>query len=168
MYIYLFIYIQREHTVLYLFFIKQYICHEKIFSASGYQYIFHISAHRAALFCVCVRTCVCSVVSDSANPWTEALQAPLSMEFPRQEYWSGLPFPAPGDHSNPGIESSSLLYWQADSLLRHHLGSALSFLFLFSCSVMSTLCDPMGCRASGFPVLYHLPEFAQTPVASSR
>ena len=120
--------------------------------------------------CVCVRTGVCSVVSDSANPWTEALQAPLSMEFPRQEYWSGLPFPAPGDLSNPGIEPSSLLPWQADSSLRHHLGSALSFLFLllFSCSVMSTLCNPMGCSMPGFPVLHHLPEFAQTHVASSR
>ena len=35
----------------------------------------------------------CSVVSDSAIPWTVAYQAPLSMEFSRQEYWSGLPFP---------------------------------------------------------------------------
>ena len=34
--------------------------------------------------------CVCSVLSDSANPWTVACQAPLSMEFSRQEYWSGL------------------------------------------------------------------------------
>ena len=38
------------------------------------------------------------VVSDSfATPWTIARKAPLSMEFPRQEYWSGLPFPSPGD-----------------------------------------------------------------------
>ena len=36
-----------------------------------------------------------SVVSDSATPWTVARQAPLSMEFSRQEYWSGLPFPSP-------------------------------------------------------------------------
>ena len=40
-------------------------------------------------------------------PWTVAHQAPLSMEFPRQEYWSGLPFPPPGDLSNPGIEPVS-------------------------------------------------------------
>ena len=39
----------------------------------------------------------CSVVSDSVTPWTVAQQAPLSMEFSRQEYWSGLPFPTPGD-----------------------------------------------------------------------
>ena len=41
------------------------------------------------------------------TPWTTAHQAPLSMEFPRQEYWSGLPFPPPGDLPNPGIESES-------------------------------------------------------------
>ena len=37
-----------------------------------------------------------------------AHQAPLSLEFPRQEYWSGLPFPPPGDRPNPGIEPVSL------------------------------------------------------------
>ena len=50
---------------------------------------------------------VCSVVSDSATPGTIAHQAPLSMGFPRQEYWSRLPFPSPGDLSNPGIEPAS-------------------------------------------------------------
>ena len=35
-------------------------------------------------------------------------QAPLSMRFPKQEYWSGLPFPAPGDLPNPGIKPASL------------------------------------------------------------
>ena len=43
-----------------------------------------------------------------ATPWTLARQAPLPMEFPRQEYWSGLPFPSPGDLSKPGIEPVSL------------------------------------------------------------
>ena len=42
-----------------------------------------------------------------AIPWTVAHQAPLSMGFPRQEYWSGLPFPSPGDLLNPEIESAS-------------------------------------------------------------
>ena len=41
------------------------------------------------------------------TPQTIALQAPLSMEFSRQEYWSGLPCPLPGDLPNPGIESRS-------------------------------------------------------------
>ena len=40
--------------------------------------------------------------------WTVAHQAPLSMGFSRQEYWSGLPFPTPGDLPNPGIEAESL------------------------------------------------------------
>ena len=41
------------------------------------------------------------------TPETVAYQAPLSMEFARQEYWSGLPFPSPGDRLNPGIELTS-------------------------------------------------------------
>ena len=50
---------------------------------------------------------VASVVSSSATPWTVAHPAPLSMGFSRQEYWSGLPYPSPGDLPNPGIEPSS-------------------------------------------------------------
>ena len=42
-----------------------------------------------------------------ATPWTIAQQAPLSMAFPRQEYWSGLPFPSSGDLPDPGIEPAS-------------------------------------------------------------
>ena len=42
-----------------------------------------------------------------ATPWTVACQAPLSMEFFRQEYWSRLPYPPPGDLLNPGIEPAS-------------------------------------------------------------
>ena len=49
----------------------------------------------------------CSVVSDSATPRTVALQASLSMGFPRQEYWSGLPFPPPGDLPYPGMETDA-------------------------------------------------------------
>ena len=43
-----------------------------------------------------------------ATPWTVACQAPLSMEFSRQEYWSGLPFPIPGDLPSPAIEPMSI------------------------------------------------------------
>ena len=42
-----------------------------------------------------------------ATPWTIALQAPLLMGFPRQEYWSGLPFPSPRDLPDPGIKPGS-------------------------------------------------------------
>ena len=48
-----------------------------------------------------------SIMSDPATPWTIAHQAPLPMEFSRQEYWSGLPFPSPGDLLNPRIEPGS-------------------------------------------------------------
>ena len=50
-----------------------------------------------------------------ATPWTVAYQAPLSMRFSRQEYWSGLPFPSPGDLPDPGIEAGSPTL-QADAL----------------------------------------------------
>ena len=49
------------------------------------------------------------------TPWPVACQAPLSMGFSRQEYWSGLPFPCPGDLLNPGVEPGSPAL-QADSL----------------------------------------------------
>ena len=55
------------------------------------------------------------IVSDFATPWTIALQAPLSMEFSRQEYWNGLPFPSPGDLPIPRIEPESPAL-QANSL----------------------------------------------------
>ena len=66
---------------------------------------------------------VCSGVSDSATSWTVARQVPLSMGFPRQEYWSGLPFPPPGDLPDPGIEPESPKNWQAGSLPLSPLGS---------------------------------------------
>ena len=50
------------------------------------------------------------------TPWTVAHQTPLSMEFSRQEYWSGWPFPSPGDLPDPGIKPSYPTL-QADSLL---------------------------------------------------
>ena len=49
----------------------------------------------------------CSAVSDSATPWTVTHQTPLSMEFSRQEQWSRLSFPSPGDLPHPGIEPKS-------------------------------------------------------------
>ena len=48
-----------------------------------------------------------SVVFDSVTPWTVARQLPLSMGFPRQEYWSRLPFPTPGDLHDPRIKPAS-------------------------------------------------------------
>ena len=65
-----------------------------------------------------------SVMSDFATPWTIAYQAPPPMGFSRQEYWSGLPFPSPGDLPNPGIEPTSPAL-QVDSLPLSHRGCAL-------------------------------------------
>ena len=67
--------------------------------------------------CACV--CVCESLSRVqlfATAWTAAHQAPLSMEFSRQEYWSGLPFASPEELPNPGIEPRSPAL-QADSCL---------------------------------------------------
>ena len=62
-----------------------------------------------------------SVLSDSATLWTVAHQAPLPMGFSRLEYWSGLPFPSPGDLPGPEIEPRSPAL-QADALLSELLG----------------------------------------------
>ena len=68
---------------------------------------------------MCVHACeVTSVMSDSVTLRTVVHQAPLSMGFSRQEYWSGLPCPPPEDLPGPGIKptSFSLLHWQVGSL----------------------------------------------------
>ena len=54
-----------------------------------------------------------------AVPWTIDHEATLSMGFSRQEHWSRLPFPPPGDLPNPGIEPLCLIHWQADSWQAH-------------------------------------------------
>ena len=64
---------------------------------------------------------ITSVMSDSCNPLTVVLQAPLSMGFSRQEHWSGLPCPPPGDLPDSWIERASLAL-QADSLSWSHQG----------------------------------------------
>ena len=61
-----------------------------------------------------------------ATPWTVAYQAPRSMKFSRQEYWSGLPFPSPGDLPDPGIEPRSPAL-QADALPSEPLVASDSF-----------------------------------------
>ena len=53
--------------------------------------------------------CVLSHVQLFATLWTVARQAPLPMEFSRQEYWTGLPFPTPGDLPHPGTDPSCLV-----------------------------------------------------------
>ena len=72
--------------------------------------------------CVCVCACLLlSRVRLFATPWIVAVQASLSMEFSRQEYWRGLPFPSPGDLPDLGIEPWPAAL-QADSLHSAPLG----------------------------------------------
>ena len=95
------------------------------------------------------------------TPWTVACQAPLSMEFSRQESWSGLPCSSPGDLPDPGIEPW-LPTLQADSLLSEPLGKphsvdyyAIDSYFRVACGkpeekeVASDWCD----QGSGGPEL---------------
>jgi len=94
-----------------------------------------------------------SCVQLFATPWTVACQAPLSMGFSRHEYWSGLPFPSPGDLPNRGIELASLTSPTFSSVQ-------------FSSVTQSclTLCNPMDCSTPGLPVHHQLPELTQTQV----
>ena len=97
--------------------------------------------------CVCVLS-HCSHVRLFATPCTVACQAPLSMGFSRQEYWSGLPFPPPADLSNPGIKPESPAL--QDSLLLNHWGSPkihmdLQLLFLFLAPSASQLSEISKC-----------------------
>ena len=64
-----------------------------------------------------------------ATPWTVAYQDSLSMGFSRQEYWSGLPFPSPGDLPDPGIEPRSPAL-QADALTSEPPGKLIQWRFL--------------------------------------
>jgi len=90
------------------------------------------------------------------------------MGFPRQEHWSGLPFPSPGDLPDSGIEPLSAAL-QADSLPTKPSGkssAALSTVQFSSVQSLShvRLCDPMNRRTPGLPVHHQLPEFTQTHV----
>ena len=123
-----------------------------------------------------------------ATPWTVAHQAPLSMEFSRQEYWSGLPFSSSGDLSDSGFELPCLTSLSLGSLpLVPQLGSPslpnwlltcwnfpqielqasrLWKFFQFSWVTQScpTLFDPMNRSTPGLPVHHQLLEFTQTHV----
>ena len=74
---------------------------------------------------VCVHTQPCPTL---VIPWTVPHQAHLSMGFSRQEYWSGLSFPTPGDLPDPGTEPMALdvLHWQPDSLALRHPGGHIT------------------------------------------
>ena len=101
--------------------------------------------------------------------WTIAHQAPLSMGFSRQEYWSGFPCPPPGDLPVQGLNLhlSCLLHWQVGSLpLAPPDKSTCLNSVQFSSVAQScpTLCDPMNHSTPGLPVHHQLLEFTQTHV----
>ena len=91
-----------------------------------------------------------SCVQLFVTPWTGVCQAPLSMGFSKQEYWSGLPFPYPGDLPDPGIDPRSPTF-QAHSLPSEPLGN-----FSESESEVTqlcpTLCNPVDCSPPGSSV----------------
>ena len=94
-------------------------------------------------------------MSDSfVTLWTVAHQAPLPMGFPRQEYWSGLPFPSPGDLLTQEL-NPCLLHWWAGSLPLHHLGSPQRMVAAYRTAVIkirkvlfSPACPSSGPRSS--------------------
>ena len=73
---------------------------EEKYQCINYSFLFVVSLY--------VHVCVLSRVRLYVTPWTIAHQVPLSMEFSRQEYWSGFPSPTPGDLSDSGIKPTSL------------------------------------------------------------
>ena len=108
------------------------------------------------MMCVCMHAKFRPTLS---NPWTVACQAPLPIEFSRQEYRSGLPFPSPGDLPTQG---SYLHLITAPALAGGFFTtSAICCLVVQSCL---TLSNPMDCSTPGFPVLRHLLEIIQTHV----
>ena len=100
-----------------------------------------------------------------ATPWTLELDMPQSMEFSRQEYWSGLPFPLSGDLPDPGIEPRSPTL-QADALTSEPPGGECKLVQPFS-SVLShvRLCNTMDCSMPGL-LVHHEWELTQTHVHS--
>ena len=107
-----------------LFLLSLYYClFQNVIEMESYRLqctLFRLTSFTYHQTSVCVCVCVCvwfdnfvcaqslSVVQFYATLWTVACQVPLSMEFFRQEYWSGLPGPPPGDLPDPGIELGSL------------------------------------------------------------
>ena len=99
--------------------------------------------------------CACPVMSDSATMWTVAHQAPLSLGFPRQGYWSGFPFASPVDLPDPQIEPTSPTL--ASRFLPPSPYHSVARLW-------PSLGDPMNCSMLGLPIHHQLPEFTQTHV----
>ena len=92
-------------------------------------------------------------------PWTIACQTPLSMGFSRQEYWSGVPFPSPGDLPNPGIEPQSPAL-QADSLPTELMMEAQKLVFYPIISLVNEHSYPKECELYEGQVILHLVSYS--------
>ena len=112
----------------------------------GVPWLIHVSVWQNPLKC-------CEVIS---------LQL-IKINKKKKEYWSGLPCPPPGDLPNPGIKPKYPIF-QADYLPSEPPGKTIWLNLLFTPSIISDFCDPMDCSLPGHPVLYHLPDPAQTHV----
>ena len=99
--------------------------------------------------------------------WTVTHQVPLSVEFSRQEYWSGLPFPSAGDLPEPGIEplspalQANLSKPPGAPAANCNISSVQFSSVTQSCPI---ICDPMNHSTPGLPVHHQLLEFTQTHV----
>ena len=104
-------------------------------------------------------------MSDSVTLWTVVHQATLSMGFSRQEYWSGLPCPLPGDLLYLGIEPVSLT---SPALAGRFFTTKVNWEVQFSSVTQScpTLCNPMNHSMPGLPVHHQLLEFTQVMTSS--
>ena len=102
-------------------------CRGPEFNPWSGSWIPHDATSEFTLFSRSVASNFCDPMICSLTPWTVACQVPLSMQFPRKKYWSGLPFPSPGDLPDPGIKPAlpCLLHrrW-IFFLLLSHLGRA--------------------------------------------
>ena len=99
-----------------------------------YVYIYlciYIYTHTIHICILCIDSAVklLSCVQIFATPWTVAYQASPSMGFSQQEYWSGLPFPSPGDLPNPRVEPRSPAL-QADALTSESPGKPLNSIYM--------------------------------------
>ena len=106
------------------------------------------------LILFCMHACILSqfsCVQVFVTPWTVARQAPLSMEFSRQEYWSGLSFPSPGDLPDPGIKPGSPAL-QADYLPTELWGKGLGLKYFYLLVIWSLFqlfnCAVVCCKSS--------------------
>ena len=119
----------------------------------------------SAFFFMCAQLCPTVRYSVDCN----VDEAPLSMGFPRREYWGGLPFSSPGDLADPGTEPGSLV---SPALAGGFLTTVpprkprFPSYVQFSSVAQScpTLCNPMNCTMPGLPVHHQLPEFTQPHV----